>query len=490
MENEKGSYSRIREIKDTKGREENEKIYEVIRKSGIRYMSEQELQDILSVIQETLTEAFKEGNEAQDILLYEGEKPEIRVKGKWQILEQCRHWNLDHFNYFLFNMSQISTKDRDGRYFIGEEVLKSKEGKLLGKPVIEYVEDRINIRSKRVLSKYGNRFLDRNFFSDLMRERGSSYDFSLSKGEHILRCHVYSVYGVGERQEAVGLAIRVVPKEIPKLHELNLTKKLEEIIDRDSGLFLVSGLTGVGKTTTIASLVNLINHDQRKRKIVTIIDDPIEFIHKSQNARIVQRRLGDNVPSYERATEDSLRESSDIVVLGEIKTKDEIANSLRLAETGKLVIASIHAQSLPDTAERFVGAFPDEMDQYRRRLLENLVGISHQNLIVYGDEQFPLSSLLLLEGEESRKVLRDGEFTRDTIAGLLEGTDDNGWTVSQQDWFNEKERQAYRIREKIEDGEVEIEDLPNHERKLLKLLEEDAREVILGVKDISEGLNL
>src|SRR5699024_11714640 len=108
------------------------------------------------------------------------------------------------------------------------------------------------------------------------------------------------------------------------------------------------------------------------RRVITVIEDPIEFVHKSQNARIIQRRVGDNVPSYERATNDSLRESSDVVVLGELRSGEEMSNALRLAEVGKFVIATIHANSVPHTVDRLVGEFLNEQEHYRTRLLENL----------------------------------------------------------------------------------------------------------------------
>lgn len=482
----RGTYSRIKKI-NKKYQEENTNIYEVIRKGGIHYLPEDELKSILGVIRETLSESFKEGYEAQDILLYEGEKPEIRVKGQWQVLEECKRWELNHFNYFLFNMAQLSTKNRNGRYHIGEETVKNKKGQLVGTPKIEYTEDKVNIRSKRSINRYGNRFLDTLFFMELMKERGGSYDFSLSMGEHILRCHVFSGYGTGERQESVGLTIRVIPKRIPKTHELNLPNKLEEITNKDGGLFLVSGRTGDGKSTTVASIINKFNHDQRKRRVITVIEDPIEFVHKSQNAKIIQRRIGDNVPSYERATDDSLRESSDIVVLGELRNKEEISNALRLAEVGKLVIATIHANSVADTVDRFIGEFSNEQEQYRRRMLENLLGILHQNLIVYRGEQFPLSSMIMLEDEEARRELRNGRFTRDYLSGLIEGNDEKDWAVSQQDWFSEKEKRARNIQERIDNGELSEVDVSDHDKKLLNLLYGSAREVILGDNSIRSG---
>src|SRR5699024_11005557 len=113
MESNRKSYSRLREITTDK-LGSNKKKYEVIRKDEIEYLQDTELKNIKNVIGSVLKSAFTENHEAQDILLFEGEKPEIKVKGRWQILESCDKWEQDHFNYFLFNMSNISTKNRDG----------------------------------------------------------------------------------------------------------------------------------------------------------------------------------------------------------------------------------------------------------------------------------------------------------------------------------------------------------------------------------------
>lgn len=474
MEARKETYSRIRRL-NTEDLRENESKYEVIMKDGIKFLNEEELTDIKGVISRTLKGAFANNQNAQDILIFEGEKPEIRVKGRWKILEECPKWEQKHFNYFLFNMSMISTQSRTGKYHIGEEIVRKDKGDIVGKSKVDYEKEKVDIRSNQI----GKRILDKQFFTSLMRDRGGSYDYSLNMGDKILRCHVYSVYGSGDREEVAGLAIRVVPKKIPKTRELNLPDKLEEITNSKGGLFLVSGRTGDGKSTTVASIVNKFNRDQNERRVITVVEDPIEFVHKSQNARIIQRRVGENVPSYERATNDSLRESSDIVVLGELRSGEEMSNALRLAEVGKLVIATIHANSVPHTVDRFVGEFLNEQEQYRTRLLENLLGILHQNLIVYEEEQFPLSSLLFINDEDSRRELRKGKITREVIIDTMKDKNKK-WSVSREDWYEEKLDKAVTIQDDINNGKLNREDLEEHEKKLLKLLNEDAKEVILG----------
>lgn len=458
--------------------------FDIIDVAGVELLSEKRQQDIMSVITSTLKESFREGSEAQDIMLLEGEKPEIKVKGSWMTLEHCKEWELEHFNYFLFNMSKLSTPTRDGIYRIGEEYVYRGNNSIKDSSVFKYEQEPRDLRTKQ--NEQNIPILDNKFFRSLMEQHGNSYDYSLTIGKSILRCHVYSIYGTGVRQERVGFAIRVVPQEIPKLPTLNLPNKLKDVIGHSSGLLLVSGKTGSGKSTTVASIVNRFNQSQDKRRVITVIEDPIEYIHKSDNARIIQRRLGDNVPTYERATDDSLRESSDIVVLGEIKSKEEIGNALRLAEVGKMVIATIHSNSVADTVDRFVGEFSNEQSQYRSRLLENLLGILHQNLVVYDGEQFPLSSLLLIENEQTRNVLRGNGFKREDISKLLSDENNYDWAVSQKDWFEEKVEEAEEIQRKIEQGEVNEAFISSSQRKLLSLLNEDSREKLINEYGISE----
>lgn len=470
----KTEYSRLKKITETGNTEGLMNVYDIVNKEGLVSLTEADLSRITGTIESTLRNSFK-GVVAQDILIIEGEKPEIKVKGKWSVLEQCEEWDLDSFNYFLFNMSKLSTKNRDGNYKFGKMETVREDGKELSK--LTFIGPPVDIRSKLNKGTYGSKLLDTQFFKDLMKEEGMSYDYSLNMVSNILRCHVFSAYGGGMNKEKVGMSIRVVPQQIPRLRDLNLPKKLEDITKHAGGLFLVSGHTGDGKSTTVASIINKFNLDPYGRRVITIIEDPVEYIHKSVNAKIIQRRLGENVPSYARATSDALRESTDIVVLGELRTKDEIINALRLAEVGKMVIATIHGNSVAHTVDRFIGEFTTEEQHYRGRLLENLLGILHQNLVVYEGEQFPISSLLLLENEESKSVFRTKGFTRETITEVIE-SGENLWAVSREEWFKELEADAQELQQQLDQGNITGNGKEEVAMKKLKLLKGDARKVL------------
>lgn len=479
------AYSKLRKFNIDEKRKKTSKPgfelleqWEIVKASGIEFLTDTRKQKIISVIQQTLQEAFSPGSEAQDIMLVEGEKPEIRVKGLWMPLEQCPEWDLEHFNFFLFNQSRLSTPKRNGKFYVGTESTLKNTKSNENEVKIKYSSEPIDLRNPKYADKLP--ILDNQFYHYLMMEHGNSYDYSLTIRQSILRIHVYSAYGTGVRQDRVAVSIRIVPQEIPKLKTLNLPNKLEDITKYDRGLFLVSGGNGDGKSTTVASIINKFNHDPSKRRVINITEDPIEYIHKPVNAKIVQRRLGDNVPSYARASTDSLRESTDIVVFGELRNKEEIQNALRLAEVGKLVIATIHGNSVADTVDIFVGEFPNEQDKYRSRLLENTLGILHQNLIPFNGEQYPLSSLLMLESEDARKDLRKTNFSRESLSDVI-NKQNFDWAVSQQDWFNEKMEEALRVKEKQQRSEP----IENYERKLLPLLEEKAKKKILSENGIN-----
>ncbi|MGM9929449.1 MAG: type IV pilus twitching motility protein PilT [Bacillus sp. (in: firmicutes)] len=348
--------------------------------------------------------------DAQDILIIEGELIDFRIRGRLVKQSQLETWDLDDFNFFINKICSQETVSRRGltnRFESGKDVARNQ------------------------------RTIDRMFFSTLMAERDKSYDFGAAyKTSKMLRVHVCSVFESNPRKEKACIAIRLIPNEIPDLPTLNLPKIVEEIPKKQSGLVLVSGHAGAGKSTTIASLVNRINRDTDMRRAILTIENPIEFVHKSVNGRIIQRQLDDNVPSFKRATEDALREPVNVVVIGELRTVDEMHNALRLAEVGKLVIASIHANGVADTVDRFVGEFdPDIQESIRSRFFENLTGILHQNLEVYNDKQYPVASALVILDDDARRKLRD-DFSRKKINEALEAWDVE-WAVSRKKAFDE-----------------------------------------------------
>lgn len=174
-------------------------------------------------------------------------------------------------------------------------------------------------------------------------------------------------------------AIRMLNDHIPSIEELGLPPVVKEFATYGEGLVLVTGVTGSGKSTTLAAILNIVNHNFESH-IVTI-EDPIEYIHVPDKCIINQRELGRDTISYATGLVEALREDPDVILLGELRDVETIETALTAAETGHLVFATIHASSTADAVDRIVGVFPGErQSQVRLQLVQTLRAVVNQNL--------------------------------------------------------------------------------------------------------------
>jgi len=177
-----------------------------------------------------------------------------------------------------------------------------------------------------------------------------------------------------------GGVLRVIPSRIPTLEELDLPEVLREICNYKKGLVIVTGPTGSGKSTTLAAMVNHININ-RGVHIITI-EDPIEFAHTSKKAMIQQRQVGVHARSFNQALRAALRESPDIVLVGEMRDLETISEAISAAETGHLVFGTLHTNSASKTVDRIIDVFPaDAQDSIRSMLSGTLKGVVAQQLV-------------------------------------------------------------------------------------------------------------
>lgn len=180
--------------------------------------------------------------------------------------------------------------------------------------------------------------------------------------------------------DGVNLALRLLSDAILSMDELCLPKEIEKFTQIKSGMFLVVGTTGSGKSTTLASMIDFINHD-RSENILTV-EQPIEYIHTSDQCRIEQIEVGVHVDSFETATVAAMRQNPNIILVGEMRDLETIQNAITLAETGHVVYGTLHAKSVTDTIDRIIDVFPPkQQDQIRIQLAGVLKGILHQTLI-------------------------------------------------------------------------------------------------------------
>lgn len=197
----------------------------------------------------------------------------------------------------------------------------------------------------------------------------------------------YSLAGVGRfrvnissQRRTLALVLRHIPFITPTIEGLGLPPVIAEIALAERGLVLVTGITGSGKSTTLASMINLVNQ-RRACKIVTI-EDPIEFLYRDDKATIIQRECGSDTESFSKALRAALRQDPDIILVGEMRDKATIDIAIKAAETGHLVLSTVHTTDAPRTISRILSVFdPTEQAAARLRLSETLLGVISQRLL-------------------------------------------------------------------------------------------------------------
>ena len=178
-------------------------------------------------------------------------------------------------------------------------------------------------------------------------------------------------FNIYRQRGSVGGAARSIPTEIPDLEELSLPPILRDLTQRNSGLILVTGPTGSGKSTSLASMVNIIN-ESRPLHIVTI-ENPIEYLHRHKRAMVNQREIGTDTDSFSIALRSALREDPDVILVGEMRDLETIENALIAAETGHLVFATLHTRNAPQAIDRIIDVFPAQQQEQIRVMLANTV---------------------------------------------------------------------------------------------------------------------
>jgi pilus retraction protein PilT len=200
----------------------------------------------------------------------------------------------------------------------------------------------------------------------------------------------------------LSLAIRILPGVIPSIETLNLHPSLKEIAKLKSGLVLICGATGVGKTTTIAAIIDEINRHHAQH-IITL-EDPIEYRIASRRSFVEQRELGTHMPTFEQGLLDVLREDPDVIVVGEIRDPESIKLTLNIAESGHLIIATLHASNSEEALHRICNAFPLEVQQdIRFRLASTLNWLVVQQLVLLDHLGFRVPRLSILVGSQALK---------------------------------------------------------------------------------------
>ena len=236
----------------------------------------------------------------------------------------------------------------------------------------------------------------------------------------------YSVPGLGRfrcnifmQRGTVGLVFRVIPMRIPTIEELQLPEVIKKIAMEQRGLILVTGTTGSGKSTTLASMIDLIN-STRTEHIMTI-EDPIEYLHRDKKSIINQREIGNDTESFSKALRKALRQDPDVILVGEMRDFETIQTSLVAAETGHLVLSTLHTIDAMETVNRIIAVFPPyQHKQVRMQLASVLKSIISMRLVPKADGKgrVPAVEVLIATGTIKDCIL-DPDKTK-TISDIIE----------------------------------------------------------------------
>lgn len=233
-----------------------------------------------------------------------------------------------------------------------------------------------------------------------MREK--EIDLSISHGGVRFRVHIY------RQNNSDAVSLRIIPAVIPRFKEMNLPDVLKKFTVVKSGLVLITGITGSGKSTTLAAIIDEINRNQAKN-IITV-EDPVEFIHEHKNSIVNQREIGTDVSSFARAVRAAMREDPDILLVGEMRDLDTIQNAITLAETGHLVLGTLHTKSVGETIDRIIDVFPPEQQaQVRIQLANSIEGIVCQDLLPkVGGGRVPCLEIMIAN-DAIRSIIRESQ---------------------------------------------------------------------------------
>jgi twitching motility protein PilT len=275
--------------------------------------------------------------------------------------------------------------------------------------------------------------------------------FDLSRNIHGVRCRI----NIMQTSRGVGLAIRLLIGFTATVEKLNLHPDIKKLIGHTTGLIIISGATGSGKSSTLAALLQEINLVET-RHIVTI-ESPIEYVFKPHRAYIRQREVGRDTPSFEQALIDAMREDPDVLMVGEMRDPETMRLTLNAAETGHLVLATTHSASAAEALQRVVAAFPSEIQSgICAQLADCLVAVICQRLQYRTDLKMQVPECeILMPGHAVKAFIRRGEFFK-MVSAMETGAGDGMWTFQRYRSWLEARKTWNMPGEKIEDEPVDL----------------------------------
>jgi twitching motility protein PilT len=277
-------------------------------------------------------------------------------------------------------------------------------------PVLRVCGELVPLRDlPAVTPDFAERALERIATADQVKTLHNTLELDFAYGvTGLARFRVSAFFQRG----TIGISIRQLPFQVPTLAELGLPPVCGSLALRPRGLVLITGPTGSGKSTTLAAMINHMNRSVRKH-IITI-EDPIEYVHQDEECLIAQRDLGDDTRSYAAALRCALRQDPDVILVGEMRDLDTISAAITAAETGHLVLSTVHANSAPQTVERLIDVFPaGQQEQIRYQLSQVLEGVLCQLLVPRAQERGRVAALEVLVCTDAiRNLIREGKTSQ------------------------------------------------------------------------------
>jgi twitching motility protein PilT len=254
--------------------------------------------------------------------------------------------------------------------------------------------------------------------------KGTDLDFSYVSAEGgRFRVNVY------RKETGVGATFRAIPAEVPTLEKLQLPPIVTKLCDFHQGMILVTGSTGTGKSTTLAAMIDHLN--QTRRLNIISLEDPIEFVHRSKNSQVIQRELNTHIPSFAEGVRAAMREDPDVILVGELRDAETITMAMTAAETGHLVLGTLHTTSAVKTIDRIIDALPvEEREQTKSFLSQSLLAVVTQILVKTADakgrkaicESLVMTKAIakLIQGDQTHQIPTQMQMGRDVGMQLLD----------------------------------------------------------------------
>ncbi len=327
---------------------------------------------------------------------------------------------------------------------VGEKPRMRDRGEML---ILDYPEIDINTFYSWLREILGEEEILR-FKKDLEFDGATQYEFAR------VRINIF------ESLRGPGMVLRLIPLKILTMEQLRLPAVFRNVCDVHKGLILITGPTGSGKSTTLAAMIDYINKEQAKH-IITI-EDPIEFVHQSRRSLIKQREVGMHTHEFDNALKASLREDPDIILVGEMRDKSTVNTALKAAQTGHLVMGTLHTNSAVKTLERILTLYTaEERESMRVAIAESLVCIISQGLCRTTDSKRAAFHDILVNTETVKDYIRSGK--NDEIIELMRDGEYDGMITTNQSLFNLY--QEGRINDEVA---LEMSPVPNEMAMMLR----------------------